>query len=323
MDTARYLILIASLILPTLPALAERRHGCIEGGLDPKLTTQCPDGVLWNCHKAGLENITKIPENTSKLCAADFRNNHLKRVYNFTFVNLTDLIWLWLGDNKIDYIESDSFVGLGALQWLDLSRNPLIYFDSFGTHVFDPLNSLQAISIKSNLFTNQSYRGLVDLFKSLRKLQYLAISGCYGCMFEAGFENLTSLKNLSLSGYYGDKSWNKEVCNITILGNNTFKFLPHIQRLSISSCYISKVETGVFANQKALNYLDISYNTDLTFDSLPNVLTSLKNTSIQVLNVNFIHPPYERGTVLKSENIEPIKHLTNFYMESLYGLKQD
>ena len=313
MDTVRFLILIASFVLPTLSTLVKDHHGCIEGELDPKLRTQCPGGFLWNCHKARLRNITHFPEsdNTSKLCAVDLRHNELQKVYNFTFVNLTDLIWLWLGDNKIDYIESDSFVGLGTLQWLDLRRNPFFYPASFGDRVFDPLSNLQAINIKSNQYQPHSYCGLVDLLKPLRRLQYLAVSGFSDCMFEEGFENLTSLTRLTLSGGNGTKSRHEEVCDITVLVNNTFRHLPHIQRLSVSACNISQVETGAFANLKDLNYLDISYNHDLTFHGLPNVLISLKNTSVEVLNVNFIHPPFERGTVLTKESIEPIKYLTN------------
>lgn len=317
MRTVHFLLVIVG--IETLSTLTRDGHDCRKAELNPQLSTQCPGGFEWNCHKAGLGNIPDFPDsnNSSKLCAVDLRNNQVQKVYNYSFVNLTDLIWLRLGDNNIDYIESDSFVGLSGLLWLDLRRNPLFYPKSFGAGVFKPLNNLHSLNMKSNQHMHlQSYHGLVDLLKPLRNLQYLAVSGCSNCTFEEGFENLTSLQNLTLSG--GNKIHKAEVCNISFLLNNTFKHLPQIHRLSVSSCHITQVETGTFANLKDLNFVDISYNQELTFDGLADLLTSLKSTSIEVLNVKYIHPPFERGTVLKKDHMEPIKDLitlTHLYMD--------
>lgn len=313
MKTATVLRFTITIILNVSLSYGTERKGCRKVDFDHHRYEECPDGYEWTCRKSNMEEIPEFPEynNSSRLCMIDLSKNWLQTIYNHSFINVTDVMWLWLHENKIVMIHSDSFVGLGNLIHLDLRGNPLYYPSSFCVGVFRPLFSLKKLNLKSNLL-NQSYDGIVDQLQPLKNLNELNISGCYGCTFETGFENLTNLHNLSLN------SGNKEVCNISVLLNSTFIHFPQVRRLCMSDCAIQEVEVEALTPLKDLNYLDIGYNTDLKFSGLRNVLKSLKHSRIEVLYATHIYPKFERGTALEKDFMAPVnglKHLTHLYMD--------
>ena len=279
---------------------------CYKGPLDEFLKSQCVGGYAYRCNNTGLNKIpTSFPKQnaSSRMCLLDLSGNNLRRIHNNSFLKITDIMWLYLSENRIDRIDSNAFANLTNLVFLNLTSNLLYNPNSFGKDVFKPLSNLLYLNLKNNSIT--SYDGLQTLFQPLKKLKSLFISGCYNCTFGKGFENLTKLRNLSLSGT------GPNLCNISVLLNSTFNYLPQVRNLYISSCNVSKVGTLALQPLRNIEYLDISYNENLHFDGMKSVLEGLINSTISVLNLNHIYELFEMGTSLKVNYIAPIMYLRN------------
>ena len=223
------------------------------------------------------------------------------------------MLWLWLFQNNLTWIDSNAFVGLNRMVYLNLSSNSLEYPKSFAKGVFKPLVRLENLNLKNNSIN--SYDGLHDLLSPLKTLEGLLITGCYNCTFGKGFEELTSLRKLSLAGV---THLDKTLCNISTLVSETFVHLPQIKELYLQFCNIEIVEPMAFTPLKGIRRLDISYNTALKFRGMQNVLRGLSNSPITVLDFSRIHELFERGTILRHRDMEPIKKLHNLillYME--------
>lgn len=280
------------------------QHECEIGNLVKKLAAECADGYAYECNNRDLRNIPATYPRfnvTNRICLLDLSTNKVKRIYNHSFIDITDIKWLYLFQNRIDRIDSDAFAELTNLQFINLTSNRLHIPNSFGKDVFKPLVNLLYINLKDNLIS--SYRGLKNLLQPLEKLKSLYISGCYGCIFESGFESFRDLRTISMSGT------KPKQCNITTLLNSTFTHLPQITTLYLSSCTISNVGSLAFKPLTNIHKLDISYNENLHFKGMRNVLLGLRNSTIRSINFNHIYEFYERGTVLGKNNIEPIKWL--------------
>ena len=239
---------------------------------------------------------------SSKLCSLDLSWNNLTVIKTSSFENLTDLIWLWLNQNNISFIETNGFAGLSNLHYLNLSSNMLEIPEGFAKDVFKPLMNLKYLNLKSNPIN--SYIGLDDLLKPLKKLIGLLISGCFNCTFGTGFKDFVNLTSLSLSG-----SLNAKTCNISTLSILAFTNVPKLSQLFMSFCNLKKLKPDVFSPLKNLKTLDISYNEKLHFAGMQKVLTGLKNSSIMKLDVSAIHEPFEMGIKLKAKYMKPIQDL--------------
>ena len=290
--------------------------GCYKGILDDKSEQNCIGGYAWKCNNTNLNKVPSIyPKynESSKLCLLDLSWNNLTTIPNNSFVNLKDMLWLWLYQNNLTWIDSDAFTGLHNLLYLNLSSNLLENAKCFGKDVFKPLINLQNINLKNNSIT--SYKGLDDILRPIRSLRGLLISGCYNCTFGEGFKELTKLNSLSLSG---SLNAGKALCNISTLFNETFTYLPYLSNLFMSFCHVTQVQTGSLMPLKNIQVLDISYNKKLHFKGMKDVLSSLVESDISTLDISAIHELFERGTVLRGKHIKPIKHLKNLtllYME--------
>ena len=292
---------------------------CVKGLLDDKSKQECPGGYAWRCNHTGL---TDVPTNypnynaSSKLCLLDLSWNHLSLIPNNSFSadSLSDVLWIWLYQNQLKRVDAGAFVGLSRLVYMNLSSNFLEYPKSFGNGVFKPLIHLENLNLKNNSI--KSFDGLDDLLAPLnRSLSGLLITGCYNCTFGKGFENLSSLKKLTLSGVLRSDN---TLCNISTLHNDTFVHVPQLQELYLEFCNIEYVAPMAFTPLKSIEILDISYNTQLTFKGMYSVLTGLAYSPILLLDFSHIHEFFERGTILKEKYMAPIRNLhslTVLYME--------
>ena len=266
----------------------------------------CKDGYAIRCENSGLKHIPKsLPRypNSSKPCLLDLSQNYLKEIQNNAFVTVQEIKVLFIYKNNISWIDSHAFANLTKLKILNLSSNALHYPESFGKGVFNSLTNLTYINLKNNSI--HSYEGLQDLLKPLYKLESLYLSGCVNCTFSKGFENFKRLKNVSLSGVACT------CCKISTVPANMFTYLPHVRNVFMSNCQIKTVEKMAFARLKNIKRLDISYNDELGFRGMRDVLDGLVNSSIIQLNFNHIHEQYEMGLMLKYEHMKPIQYLKN------------
>nr|XP_022294553.1 toll-like receptor 13 [Crassostrea virginica] len=107
-----------------------------------------------------------------------------------------------------------------------------------------------------------------------------------------------------------DFSWNK----FNALTGSPFAFLTKVRFLDISHCKLRDVDKGVFGELYNLQYLNISYNRELGFASLPNITFNLNQTKITSLDFNGINCATGIGTIIKRH------HLKNIQMTSLKKL---
>ena len=95
-----------------------------------------------NCNK-----INKEINLECKLREIKFDSNNLKLVCYTDLIELTNLEYLNLGDNKISHIESNSFSNLINMEILILSSNNLTIFDD---NLFSSLTNLKFLNISFN-----------------------------------------------------------------------------------------------------------------------------------------------------------------------------
>lgn len=81
----------------------------------------------------------------------------------------------------------------------------------------------------------------------------------------------------------------------------------HLSFLYLSFCNIRDVDQGVFGKLINLRYLNISYNRELGFASLPNITFDLNKTKLLSLNLNGINCETGIGTIIKRFHLENIK----------------
>ena len=83
----------------------------------------------------------------------------------------------------------------------------------------------------------------------------------------------------------------------TIYANET---LPNIlTHLDISACKLKSIHRGFLQSFSRLEYLDVSYNRELTLEALPNITYDLQFTNIKILKIEAIQCKYGKGLTFK------------------------
>lgn len=90
-------------------------------------------------------------EGLSNLIVLYLYNNKLKRIDSNMFKNLAKLEWLLLYNNEIEEIDVNSFEALSNVKWLDLQNNKLKEVDR---KCFEPLRSIKVIYLHENVGLN-------------------------------------------------------------------------------------------------------------------------------------------------------------------------
>lgn len=301
-----------ALLLSLLSAALEAVHLCTITELDPDSKSQCNNtGYYMNCSQLHLNT---TPQNyplpnasfTSPLCLLNLAENNITQINDSSFslaknLNASRVVLLYLNFNQIHYIHSKAFENLTGLRYLNLSNNCLKWPDSFGHGVFKPLQSLENIYLKENRIT--TFDGLGSEMQYLKNLKAIFIYGCQNCVFGDGFDKLTNLTSVSLTGY-------NVYSNMTLVNSSIFVKVSQIRQLLMASCGVYYIPNNTFAPLKNLEFLDLSYNEHLGFENMSIALSGLVNsTTLKVLNVNKIHPLIGRGVELKVKHLKELNTL--------------
>ena len=99
----------------------------------------------------------------------------------------------------------------------------------------------------------------------------------------------------------------------TIYANET---LPNrLTHLDISFCKLKSIHRGFLKNFSRLEYLDVSYNRELTLEVLPNITYDLQFTNIKVLKIEAIQCKYGKGLAFKRKYSHYVRNTT---LEEVY-----
>ena len=127
----------------------------------------------------------------------------------------------------------------------------------------------------------------------------------------------SSLKLQTLPSWFSENVTEIDVRNNSISNINSIDTLPsRLKWLDISFCKIIEIAKGFLRQCPALEYLDISYNRELTFEVLPNVTYDLQFTSIKVLKFDALYCTYGDGNVIQ---LRHLYHLQNTSLEVLHA----
>jgi Leucine-rich repeat (LRR) protein len=121
-------------------------------------------------------------------------------------------------------------------------------------------------------------------------------------------KGLTHLKHLDISGLSGR-------CKVKTLPSETFKYVPALEYVDISSCQINHIYPGTFKFMSNLSYLDVSFNTCLKFQGVENITYDLQYTSIKILKFNKVHETFAMNTKFP---LSLAKDLTNTKLTELH-----
>ena len=121
------------------------------------------------------------------------------------------------------------------------------------------------------------------------------------------FVNLTNLLFLNLTRNHprNPESFGKNVFEPFANMNLTFVSLKH------NSLIAGDDLIDLLRPLRNMKYFDISYNENLTFVGMRNVLKGLANSTVEKINFDHIHRFLEMGTKLKLEDIEPLIYIIN------------
>lgn len=255
-----------------------------------------------NCTYRNLED---VPQNlTPNITFLNMAGNNIASINGSSFQRYTSLRKLSLAKNTIARLDDSDFVHIPHLEMLDLSLNHIRYIN-ISEDVFKSLYGLTYLDIKQDLpdiWLNETYPSAL---RHLLNLQTLMIDG----LNSTWHSKMINVTDLYISGEYGR-------CDIAKINGTIFDRpgVVGIQNLSLSSCSIRAIANGTFTPVPYLESLDISRNTELCMESLPNITSGL--TVIKRLNVNSLvdYVDYDYCTSLREEDF---KYLFNTKLELL------
>lgn len=252
------------------------------------------EGIEVNCRKRRLEEIPKFETNVIWI---DLSQNQIQSIQsNGLPKRLTYLDISW---NDIQNLSGYPFRNLTELRFLNLEGN-FIKIDSYYEGMFEHLTSLETLNMKWNDKDMKINVIPEHVFAELRSLSILRIDGPKNVTFGERFTALQHLKVLDLSGMSG-------FCNLVYVRYDTFENLPYLKVLDISNCSIRDIDEGSFSVLPNLQYLNISYNRQLGFASLPNITIDLNKTQIKTLQLNGINCMMGVGTEIKCHHLIHLK----------------
>lgn len=248
-----------------------------------------------------------LPAFNTSVTWIDLSNNDISNISsgfprNVTYINLSG--------NMIQKFDMHPFYGLFNLKTLNLERNR-INITMMYRGLFADLTSLTELSLKGNI--QDKFKPTVikdDVFSELRSLETLKIDGPANVTFGKGFQSITMLQKLDLSGITGN-------CSFQRISQNMFLNMPKLTYVDVSACDILDIEEGAFGNLHYLEHLDVSHNKQLGFASLPNITHNLNKTSIRILRCNGINCLSGIGTKILKRHFENLKqtNISEIYFE--------
>lgn len=254
---------------------------------DCKNTTN--GGMSTNCSMKGFTNPPRVINYRST--ELNFRRNNFKVIRYQYFAGLVNLKRLDLSQNLISSIEKGAFRDLENLEYLFLngqrhtSMALFVLHRVFGPGVFYGLKNVRVLHIQDNVDGRDVIYSKVpsESLKDLANLNILRIDGLPGVSFNESFNALQNFKILEMSGNFG-------TCEIGHLDNTSFVGLKFLKQLKMVNCRIRTIGTDTFKWLVNLEYLDISWNTNLGFVEFERAAEDIGSlTQLQYLNITAIH----------------------------------
>ncbi|KAK6187917.1 hypothetical protein SNE40_005837 [Patella caerulea] len=278
--------------------------------VEPQLCTICEcrskeglTGVKVDCSNRSLKEIPpNIPENTTWL---NLKDNFIENITDYTFKG-TKLSFLDISNNSITRLNRFSFFGLDTLITLNLHNNKInMEPESYPIGVFKSLVNLQTLDISSNDGSIIEYPS--ESFSALLSLETLKMDGTPSIVLGKGFSYLTNLKMLNFTGY----------CKTENITKNSFINVPSIEKLVLSNCRITLIDSFAFSMFSKLQFLDLSGNRELGFDTATLPLKNLHSAAFRILNISCIYDIFGLGNELTSVQVARFKHLniTEIYLD--------
>ena len=249
-----------------------------------------------NCKGLKLQSIPTFPNNIQVI---DLSDNLIQQIQDSHFIHNYDLKVLILSHNKLTYLSKESFNGLTNVRNLTLDNNNISVVTE---DAFQYVKQLRHLDLKNNIITPRKL-----ILTSLSLLHTLKIDFMENTSSSL-LKGLTHLKHLDISGLSGR-------CKVKTLPSETFKYVPALEYVDISSCQINHIYPGTFKFMSNLSYLDVSFNTCLKFQGVENITYDLQYTSIKILKFNKVHETFSMNTKFP---LSLAKNLTNTKLTELH-----
>ncbi|XP_064616600.1 toll-like receptor 4 [Liolophura sinensis] len=264
------------------------------------------DNVVMNCSHRNLTFVPKnIPQNVTELLLS---YNNIETLPNGVFMSYRSLQSLDISYNNLSYFGSGAFDGLHQLRTLRLDGNPFKMSNkTFAEDVFDSLESLVVLSLKSNLYSDDPEIQYPDVaLGKLSSLETLLINGLSNKTFGEGVRKMTSLQTLDLS------------CtpSFTSISKDTFVNFCGVplKNLLLSHCDLRWIHREAFTHMSNIDTIDYSYNKDLEIKGVAISWYGLQKSTIRKIVMRRVHAqPYL--TVVTKEDVQ---YITNTNLEELH-----
>ena len=101
----------------------------------------------------------------------------------------------------------------------------------------------------------------------------------------------------------------------TIRASNSSQIPSEVRSLNLSYCGVKEIHRGFLQNFVKLEFLDISYNRELTLEVLPNVTHDLQFTAIKTFKFDYLHCGVGGPNILR---LRHLCHLKNTSLEDIH-----
>ncbi|XP_012934819.1 toll-like receptor 4 [Aplysia californica] len=275
------------------------------------------EGTRAYCSHLHLEEVPQNLDPNITLLTLAYNNLSAESLHPGVFSRYSKLRFLYLDYNYITTLPDGIFDGLTQLEYLSLFHNQIQMNDALRTStVFSPLNSslFTLILSQNNNASDPSLRYPDQALSNLTNLTVLYMDGLrYDFQLGQGFQNLTNLRNLTMTGYLDGN------CEINTLENNTFEYVRSLHFLNLSDCTLSpdRVHEETFSFLTELRGLDISNNFGLGIDTVGRFMKGLKD------NKNFRYLFMQRITTRFASCIvvyrETLQYFANTSLEVIFA----
>ena len=273
--------------------------------------------IWWSTYAIELNstNITSTPFNCDIWdVSCNLNWLWITSIASGTFINHTNLQYLFLGSNQITSIENGDFVWLSNLQQIYLQSNQITSIEN-GDFVW--LSNLTYLNLSLNQITSLE-SGHFDWLSNLIQI-------------DLGSNQITSIEN-------GDFVWLTNLLGlylqsnqITSIESGDFVWLTNLQYLYLDSNQITSVESGDFVWLSNLNELNLSLNQITSIDSSSfinhtnlqylylqsNQITSIESGDfVWLTNLLYLNLSLNQITSIESGDFVWLSNLNELYLSS-------
>lgn len=256
-----------------------------------------------NCVSLSLKDIPYFATHVNWI---DLSKNKLQRITPERIPQ--NIVVLILTENYIQDLEGFPFDGLTKLQILRLGQNTIEYTNTnFYKGIFKSLMHLKELDVKSSPTSVEKWTFPAETISELLSLNVLRINGLPNMVIPVGFRKLKNLQYLDISG-------KTSYCSLKHITSSFFDNVPQLSRIDVRFCNIRYIDRGVFSRHPNISFIDISHNRGMGLAVLPNVTQNFNSTKIKTFKFDFITCMTGVGTMLRHY------HLRNLYNTSLTEL---